>query len=323
MKNKIITTLLLIFTLQFMVARTEKDSISRFQFQKMNFLQNLKLDCDACGCSASGGSMGFSSMLNSNFVGIRYFNQSYTSRDGIFDNSPWVDENFNTIQIWSKIPITNKIELSALIPYQSHNRMLTSGTENIKGIGDVTLMASYSVYQTQKDSTIFTHNLQLGGGIKIPTGAFNEANNLGSVNQSFQVGTGSWDYLFVTEYMIKKNNLGLNTMFNYTFKSENNKKYQFGDQLNYGTTLFYLLDMDTVKLVPQLGLAGEVYQSNSQHGVKIAETSGDVLFSKFGLEAGKNKFSVGVNIMLPISQNLSNGNMEANSRWSVNLNYSL
>jgi hypothetical protein len=42
----------------------------------------MDFDCDACGCSASGGSMGFSSM-NSNFVGIRYFNQSYSSRDGI------------------------------------------------------------------------------------------------------------------------------------------------------------------------------------------------------------------------------------------------
>jgi hypothetical protein len=43
----------------------------------------MAFDCDACGCSASGGSMGFSSMLNSNFIGIRYFNQSYSSRDGI------------------------------------------------------------------------------------------------------------------------------------------------------------------------------------------------------------------------------------------------
>jgi hypothetical protein len=32
----------------------------------------MDFDCDACGCSASGGSLGFSSMLNSNFVGIRY-----------------------------------------------------------------------------------------------------------------------------------------------------------------------------------------------------------------------------------------------------------
>jgi hypothetical protein len=55
-----------------------------------------------------GGSMGFSSMLNSNFIGIRYFNQSYSSRDGIFANSPWIDENFNTAQIWTKIPVTGK-----------------------------------------------------------------------------------------------------------------------------------------------------------------------------------------------------------------------
>jgi hypothetical protein len=53
--------------------------------------------------------MGFSSMLNSNFVGIRYFNQSYSV--GIFANSPWIDENFNTAQIWTKIPVTDKIKL--------------------------------------------------------------------------------------------------------------------------------------------------------------------------------------------------------------------
>jgi hypothetical protein len=80
-------------------------------------------------------------------------------------------------------------------------------------------MATYSVYQTQKDSTIFTHNIQIGGGVKMPTGKFEEANNLGTVNQSFQLGTevGS----FVTEYMIKKKNLGLNSMVNYNIKTEN------------------------------------------------------------------------------------------------------
>jgi hypothetical protein len=49
-------------------------------------------------------------------------------------------------------------------------------------------MASYSVYQTQKDSTIFTHSIQIGAGVKCH-GKFEEANNLGTVNQSFQLGT--------------------------------------------------------------------------------------------------------------------------------------
>jgi hypothetical protein len=69
--KKITLLVLLIFQLSF---ATEKDTL----YQKNTFLKYELLlddDCDACGCSASGGSMGFASMLNSNFVGIRYFNQ--------------------------------------------------------------------------------------------------------------------------------------------------------------------------------------------------------------------------------------------------------
>ncbi|MFV8342321.1 transporter [Flavobacterium sp. XS2P39] len=323
MKNRILIIVLFLFVNQFVSAEIEKDSISRFTFQKMQLLEDFEFDCDACGCSASGGSMGFSSMLNNNFVGLRYLNQSYSSRDGIFANSPWVDENFNTVQIWTKIPITEKIQISALVPYHFHNRELSTGTESIKGLGDISVMAMYSVYQTHRDSTVFTHKLQLGGGVKIPTGKFDEANNTGSVNQSFQVGTGSWDYLLVSEYVVKKKNLGLSTMLNYTFKTENQKQYQFGNQFNYGSTLFYLFDLPAIKLVPQLGLAGEVYETNKQFGEKLPDTSGDILFTKFGVEAGKGNFSIGINAMLPISQHLSSSKIEANYRWSVNLNYTL
>lgn len=300
---------------------TAKDSLSSFTFQRLAMLEDF--DCDACGCSASGGSMGFSSMLNNNFVGVRYFKQSYTSRDGIFNNSPWIDENFNTVQAWARIPVTQKIQISALVPYHFHERELTSGTESIAGLGDITVMGLYSVYETKKDSTLFTHKINLGAGVKMPTGKFAEANNLGSINQSFQLGTGSWDYLLVSEYVIKKNNLGLNTMLNYVFKTENSKNYQYGDQFNYASTLFYLFNLEAFQLVPQLGLAGEVYQTNKQHGLDLPDTAGDILFGKFGIEVGRDKFSLGINAMLPINQNLSSGKMEANYRWGINLNYTL
>jgi hypothetical protein len=325
MKDKILAIVFALFANYTASAITPKDSISRFTFQKMQLMnyEDFEDDCDACGCSASGGSMGFSSMLNNNFIGVRYFYQSYTSREGIFANSPWIDENFNTIQIWAKIPVTETIQISTLIPYQFHNRESTTGDEDIKGIGDMTVMAMYSLYETHKDSTVYNHRLQIGGGLKIPTGKFDEANNTGSVNQSFQVGTGSWDFPLITEYVIKRKNLGLNTMLNYTFKTENKMNYQYGNQFNYNSTLFYLFDLPSVKLVPQLGLAGEVYASNKQHNQELPDTSGDILFSKFGIEVGKNNFSLGINAMLPINQNLSNSKIEANYRWSINLNYSL
>ena len=303
---------------------TENDSLSTINpFLKLpQFSNTLLEDCDACGCSASGGSMGFASMLNTNFIGIRYFNQSYKSTDGLYLNSPWYAENFNTIQVWARFPVVKNFQVSALLPYHFHNRETASGKQSISGIGDATVLGMYKIYQTHKDSTVLVHTLQLGGGVKIPFGKFDQANN-GSVNPSYQVGTGSWDFLLATEYVVKRKQFGLNTMLNYVIKTENEKQYRFGNQFNYATTFFYLYEKDKYSIAPQLGFAGEVYEDNYQLGQKVRNTAGDIFMGKLGFEIGKDKFSLGANVMLPIQQNLTGGNVEANYRWSLNLNYSL
>lgn len=278
--------------------------------------------CDACGCSANGGGMGFSSMIDQNFAGARYFNQSYSSRDGIFKNSPWANENFNTIQAWARIPVAKKVQLTALVPYHFHTREPQTGSQSIEGLGDITVIGMYTLYQMVSDSTAFTHHVQAGGGVKAPTGTYDSANN-GSVNPSFQVGTGSWDYLITTEYVLRYKDAGLNTMLNYTFKTENNKEYQFGNQFNYGATMFYVFDNDDFTIVPQAGIAGEIYAANKQYGEYLNDTSGDILLGRLGAEAGFGRLSVGLTGMLPINQNLTGGRVEANYRWAVNVNYSL
>jgi hypothetical protein len=50
------------------------------------------------------------------------------------------------------------------------------------------------------------HDVQLGGGVKLPTGQFKEADNAGTI-KVFSWGTGSWDYLLLTEYVIKRKSL--------------------------------------------------------------------------------------------------------------------
>ncbi len=318
---KKIVIILSLISIQFANA-TVKDTL-HFSNPFFKYRMIVEDDCDACGCSANGGSMGFSSMLNNNFIGVRYVYQSYTTKEGIFNNSPWIDENFNTLQLWSRIPITKRIQLSALLPYHNNSRALATGNESISGFGDLTLMGMYTLHETTIDSTtIYSHKIQLGGGFKAPTGAYSTSNN-GTLNPSFQLGTGSWDYLLVSEYVIKRKQLGLNTALSYTFKTENQKLYQFGNQFNYGSTLFYLWDLETIKLVPQMGFAGEVYASNKQVKQDVIGTKGDIFFSKFGLEVGHEKFSLGINAMLPINQNLTGGNVKANYRFGLNLNYQL
>lgn len=299
-----------------------KDTLQVHPFLKYSRLLEMVDDCDACGCSSNGGSMGFSSMLNNNFAGVRYVYQNYTTKQGVFNDSPWTDENFNTVQVWARIPITERLQVSAILPFHHNSRELISGKESISGLGDATVMTMYSLYMTMKDSTTYVHKLQIGGGIKAPTGEYDAANN-GTLNPSFQLGTGSWDYLLLTEYVIRRKQWGINTALSYTFKTENEKHYQFGNQFNYGSTLFYLFDLEKIKLVPQAGIAGEIYESNQQLGQEVLGTKGDILFSKFGIEAGREKFSLGINAMLPITQHLTDGNVKANYRLAVNLNYQL
>ncbi len=286
------------------------------------YLYEFDDDCDACGCSASGGSMGFSSMIDRNFIGLRYVYQSYSSQNGIFKNSPWVDENFNTVQLWGRIPLAKRVQVSIQMPYHFFNRDLPTGTQNVDGLGDINVLGLYTLFQKMTDSTATSHTWQVGGGIKAPTGRYDSANN-GSVNPSFQLGTGSWDYIAATEYVIKRNQWGLNAMANYVFKTQNSKGYQFGNQFNYAATLFYIAEGKKLTWVPQAGLAGEIYATNRQHGLDVPQTAGNILLGKLGVEAGMGNFSLGVNGMLPITQSLTGGRVEANYRWSVNVNYSL
>ncbi|MFY7758529.1 MAG: transporter, partial [Flavobacterium stagni] len=94
----------LFFTVTVMHAHV-KDTLpfpSPTAFQSFKFTMD---DCDSCGCSASGGSMGFGSLLNANYVGVRYLYQFYRTNDGLYSNSPWYDEQYNTLQVWSRLPL--------------------------------------------------------------------------------------------------------------------------------------------------------------------------------------------------------------------------
>src|ERR1043165_4427218 len=102
-------------------------------------------------------------MIDSNFAGIRYFNQNYSSRDGIFKDSPWIDENFHTVQLWASIPLNEKIQFSLQLPYHINDRELSSGTQSIEGFGDITVLGLYTVYRTRTDSLDWKHTLQAGG----------------------------------------------------------------------------------------------------------------------------------------------------------------
>lgn len=289
-------------------------------------------DCDACGCSNNGGSLGMGAILDIQFVGLRYLYQKYESKTGIFDNSPTVDEAFNTLQLWSRIPlISNVLEVQLFVPWHEHNRQYTTKELHIRGIGDISLLANYTLWEkrtagydraTDKIDSGY-HLLKVGAGVKLPTGKYNETID-NTLNPSFQLGTGSTDFIGNLQYLFKRNSWGLSNVVTYYAKGSNANKYRFGNQFNFNSTFFYVFKDNTKNvLVPSLSVSGEFYQENKVFGIPVKNTSGQALFTTIGAEYTAKRLTLGVLAMYPIAQNLAQGFVEVKHRTSVYINYNL
>lgn len=287
-------------------------------------------ECDACGCSNNGGSLGLGGVVDTNFFGVRYLHQKYQSKDGIFNNSPVINEYFNTVQLWSRIPvIKGYLEAQVFVPYHFHSREYVNKTTEISGLGDISFLLNYTVLDTKSSSyneksdkvSSSNHVLKVGAGLKLPTGTFNQAIN-NAINPSFQLGTGSTDIVTNLQYVYKYNKFGVTNFLNYYLKTENKEEYRFGNQFNFNSTFFYVFkDAANNNLVPSVGISGEFYGSNKVFNLPVKNTEGHALFSSIGAEYNTKKLTVGVLAMYPIQQNLAQGTINVKYRSSIYLNY--
>ena len=312
MKKIILIICLVLFNLN--KANTVRDSvyITPESYSRISFYD----DCDACGCAAGNGSSGFESLLNPQFIGIKYIEQNYNAKENLFVKDLTQDQYFNTLQIWSKIPVTEKLSVYASLPFHFHEKKTMQGDIRINGIGDLNLMG---IYRLVKSGDNF-HQLSGGLGVKVPLGKFDEK-GISGVNPSFQLGTGSWDYQAALNYKFQKNKIAVLINTDYTIKTENKKHYRFGNQWNYAATGFYQLSGNEKTIFSaKTGLQGEVYAQNKQFGEGLPNTAGSALYGKLGFEASYKRFSLGSEVMLPVYTHLAGGDIEAKSRFSVFLN---
>ncbi|WP_326981942.1 transporter [Chryseobacterium sp. MYb264] len=276
-------------------------------------------DCDACGCGAGNGSSGFESLLNPQFIGIKYFAQHYKAKENLFVKDLTQDQYFNTIQLWARIPVTQKLSVYGSLPFHFHEKQTLQGDININGIGDFNMMGIYQLLNSKNN----IHQLNGGVGIKVPLGKFDEKGITG-VNPSFQLGTGSWDYQMVLNYKFQKNKLAILLNTDYTIKTENKKHYNFGNQWNYAATGFYqFVENDRLIFSGKTGLQGEVFDQNKQFNEALPRTAGSALYGKLGFEASYKKISLGSEVMLPVYSNLAGGDIQAKSRFSVFVNFGI
>ena len=280
--------------------------------------------CDLCGCANGGSYFGIMPQVGRQFVGVRYRVSSFDSHL----KSPMLrtQEHFQNVELWGRFYPLKRVQVLAFVPYffNRQTEVLSNRRFDLQGIGDMTVLANYNLFNTFWDSTYtshINHSLLVGGGAKLPTGRFQYdlADPTDVANPNFQLGTGSVDFLMSVLYSMRVHNWGWNTDLTYKYNTTNADLYRFGNRLTMSSLLFYTKQIGKATLMPNAGAYIEVAAKDINRGKTNDRTGGYVSMANAGLEIYLKKVSVGATYQLPLFQSLSNNEIKAHARGTVHL----
>lgn len=204
------------------------------------------------------------------------------------------EEMFSVYEIKGLYNFNNKFHTTVSIPIIQNTREINNEKQfQIVGIGDPIIMAKYYLLSTNFENKM-NHRITLGSGLKIPLGSYSFEQDGRKVEHDIQAGTGTLDFVFSLDYLLKYKNIGLAFNANYKANTKNKKvDYMFGNTVNTTLNLFYLKKFkENYSLLPYLGMYGELAGQDIENKSYEQNTGGKVVFGTVGLQIFFYQFKV-------------------------------
>lgn len=292
----------------------------------------LNFSSQACdkGCTLGGSYFGILPQFHKNFAGLRYSTRSYTitsTHTHLHEGMPMthtdmIEEQYSTVEAWGRFVPVKNVQVLAFVPYAFNQQSTTRGKTNYSGLGDITLLANYSLLNTG-DSLRHTvkHTLQLGGGVKLTTGSHKVSPSDEAGTETLLPGTGSTDYLLNGIYTVRLGKMGLSNDITYRLNTANSQGYKFGNRLSASSNLFYWYNVEGITLLPSAGVYYEHAKADAFGDNHAVQQGGDSYFTNLGLNLYIRNVALGGTVQLPVSSTDSHHVTKGNARTIVNLTY--
>ncbi|MEM6298106.1 MAG: hypothetical protein AAF740_05385 [Bacteroidota bacterium] len=285
--------------------------------------------CDVCGCQLGGFAFGLMPQQKGHFFGLRYSRADFSAsmrHNSIYFEDEFSEDSYQRVELVGRFTISPKFQMAVQLPYAFNEMDGSHQSIRLSGIGDPIVLAYYTLTSTDPMAfKAWKHTLLVGGGLKLPFGAYRAEDNTEIINRNFQLGSGSLDYLLSMNYTLRHKRFGFNLESAYKINTQNNLDYRFGNQVNGSATLFYQIWTPEVSVLPMLGLYGEQANQHTEDDIEQINTGGHAFFGTLGLQAFHKSWTLTAMYQKPIQQSFNAeaiATIEAEERFTVGLMYS-
>lgn len=276
--------------------------------------------CEICGCGVGNYYIGLLPQFNHRFLGIRYhFNSFHTTLSD--DPTQFSKDFYQTVELWGGWNIGNRFQLLAFVPYNFNHQFSDEGTSNRNGLGDVALLLNYKVVALANKN--LSQQLWIGGGVKLPTGAFTidaDDPDVAAIANG-QVGSGSTDFFLNAMYNIRIGKFGVTTSANYKMNTGNKEDFKFGNKLAASSFAYVAFTAGNVIISPNAGLLYEHTEASDLQSAKVPLTGGHILNGSVGAEISFKNMAVGFNVQLPVAQNFAENQTKEKVKGMVHVSF--
>lgn len=277
--------------------------------------------CEVCGCSATGNAIGAIGSSKNHMVGLtfqgRYFNSAHPA---LFSNElERSSEQFLSANAVAKFQVHKRVQVIGVIPFHFNRQTKEGETTTINGLGDVSIHSRFAVIYKTDSINAKAFIVQLGTGIKMPTGDYSK--DAHETSNTFP-GSGSWDIPFDANLYLIRSKWMLQFENAFILKTKNSSGYHFGN--TFQSTVFSnkTIGQQSFKFSPGLGIQAEYLFEDRINGSSTNTfNSGYLLSGVIGANLQWKQFFLLGRYSLPIIQELSKGYTTINGQFTASLFY--
>lgn len=290
------------------------------------FVQLSGYACDVCGCRVAYSNWQYSQNYTSSMqLGYQQvvFHSEHLA-DNVLDEDHYAEELFRIMTLQGRYALSDRWMLQANFPFVFNTYRDIDVLQSSTALGDIQVSTFYRLVKQSEYSKL---SLDLGIGLKTPTGDWQDAS--GTLPVSTLPGTGSWDWsaFLAAGYMLNEtSSVGLSAVA--VLPGENGFARRFGRQYQFQSGYENLIYSSLEKSWSVLGRVGYSYLKDEddlqRYGTEqfIVASSGGEFHSAFvGFKWMTDVWSFGVQTSVPVHQSFAEGKVKAQPTAQINIKY--